>query len=367
MKYSFNIDEKSLFVGVKNNFSRGHSATVHTPLNQAANEKNWRNDIYAFLKGYNSIDIDKIPERLKDMCLRNTTSHAKGKITHFFVFSKFLLDGIPFEVDSSFAMYVKEETDEFITNREGDSVANTHKGRQKLHYQKSLIYTSDGYKIDNNKVLDSILEVNGGFAYVVNGFEVDTEEKTLNFKTTMIGLEGVLLSNVFISKKGVGKKLLVDGALLQMGIPHISKGVITNEEKNKFFETLEKIQESSRTNGKIGEEYVVNNIKKILKKDAVTDINHVSKDYPQSPFDIECIVDDKKLYIEVKSTKGEKKEFYMSKGERLFMERYQDNYLLILVTNINTRHKKVSQYRKKEIVNEEIMRQELQGIKFIVK
>ena len=44
MKYYFDIDEKSLFVGVKNNYSKGHSATVHTPLNQAAKEDNWRND-----------------------------------------------------------------------------------------------------------------------------------------------------------------------------------------------------------------------------------------------------------------------------------------------------------------------------------
>ena len=367
MKYYFDIDEKSLFVGVKNNYSKGHSATVHTPLNQAAKEDNWRNDIYAFLKGYDSINIDSIPERLKEMCLRNTTSQAKGIITHFYVFSNFSLDGMPFEADCSFAMYVKEETDDVIINREGAAVANTHKGRQKLHYQKTLAYTSDGYNIDNNKVLNRIIEVNGGFAYVVNGFEVDTENKSLNFRTTMIGLEGVLLSNVFISKKGVGKKLLVDGTLLQMGIPHISKGVISKEEKNKFFETLEKIQESSRANGRNGEEYVINNIKKILKKESIKEIRHVSNDYPQSPYDIECVVDDKKLYIEVKSTKGEKKEFYMSKGERLFMEKYQDKYLLILVTNVNTRHKKPFQYHRDDIINEEIMRQELQGIKFIVR
>ena len=46
MKYSFNIDEKSLFRGVKNDYSKGQSPTVHTPLNQSNDQRKWRNDIY---------------------------------------------------------------------------------------------------------------------------------------------------------------------------------------------------------------------------------------------------------------------------------------------------------------------------------
>lgn len=366
MRYPFKIDEKSLFVGVKNDYSRGQSATVHTPLNQAKNKKDWHNDIYDFLEGYNS--IENLPERLKDLCLKKTTSKAPAKIVHFCVFSKFSVDGVHFDVDKSFAMYVKEETGDIIKKRVGVLTANTHKGRQKLHYPKNFAYCSDGFNIDNNVVLKKILEVNGGFAYVVNGFDYDDQTETLNFRTTMVGLEGVLLSDVFIRKKGVGKKLIVDGTISQMGISNIPKGIISDEEENKFLETLEKIQESSRANGRIGEEYVINNLTKILRMEFTTPPIHISDSYPLSPYDIECTLNNgNKLYIEVKSTQGSKKEFIMSKGERQFMDKYCDRYLLILVTNVKAKNKKHFKYRREEIMNDDIMRKDPQGIKFIVR
>lgn len=368
MKYSFVIDEKSLFRGVKNDYKKGQSATVHTPLNQSQDKNKWRNDIYDFLKGCESEDkVDGLPELLKVKCLKKTTSKASGQIIHFYVFSNFTLDGIPFDADYSFAMYVKEETSKSIVKRNGLTTVNTHLGRQKLHYPIAFAHMSDGYNIDNRKVLDKILEVNGGFAYVVDGFEYDTETQILDFKTTIIGVEGVLLSNVFKRKKGVGLKLLVDGISMdQPSLISTTKKILTEEENKAFFETLDKIQESSRSNGQIGEEYVYNNIKKILGAEP-EEKTHISKKYPQSPFDIECIIDGEKKYIEVKSTGGEKKVFYMSKGERKFMDMYKQRYLLVLVTNVKSKHKKYSVYERKEIMDSSKMEQECQSIKFFVK
>lgn len=368
MKYSFVIDEKSLFRGVKNDYKKGQSATVHTPLNQSQDKNKWRNDIYDFLKGCESEDkVDSLPELLKAKCLQKTTSKASGQIVHFYVFSNFTLDGVPFDAESSFAMYVKEETSKSIVKRNGLTTANTHLGRQKLHYPIAFAHMSDGYNIDNRKVLDKILEVNGGFAYVVDGFEYDTETQILDFKTTIIGIEGVLLSNVFKRKKGVGLKLLVDGISMdQPSLISTTKKILTEEENKAFFETLDKIQESSRSNGQIGEEYVYDNIKKILGAEP-DEKTHISKKYPQSPFDIECILDGEKKYIEVKATGGEKKVFYMSKGERRFMDKYERCYLLVLVTNVKSKHKKCSVYERKEIMNSSKMEQEYQSIKFIVK
>ena len=362
MKYSFDIDEKSLFKGVKNDYKKGQTATVHTPLNQSKDKKKWRNDILNCLNEYKSVNIDRLPETLKDKCLKQTTSSASGKIVGFYVFSDFSLDGVPFQERFSFAMYIKEETSEYIIKRDGSKTKNTHLGRQKLHYPLSLSHITDGFNIDNNKVLNKILEVNGGFAYVVNGFDIDTDTKTLNFKTTMIGPEGVLLSNVFKRKKGVGSKMLVDGILDQIGIAPIAKYDLSKEEKNSFIVTLKKIQESSRASGRTGEEYVYNNINKIFTSNSIKHIIHVSQKYPQSPYDIECIVDDKKMYIEVKSTKMESKTFYMSKGERKFMEKYEENYLLVLVTNVNSQKKRLFKYIREDI---EHMKQEIQGIKYI--
>lgn len=367
MIYSFDIDEKSLFRGVKNDYKKGQTATVHTLLNQAKDEKKWRTSIYEFLNGYSSKSIDSLPDVLMDKCLSKTTSKAESKLVYFYVFSKFSLDGIPFDADASFAMYVKEEISPTIIKRNGSIADNTHYGRQKLHYPISLFYQADGFNIDNKLVLNKILAVNGGFAYVVNGFDIDTETETLNFRTTIIGLEGVLLSNVFKRQKGIGVKLLIDGINLDKGVFVTSTNEFLSDNENKmFFATLEKIQQTSRNNGKIGEEYVLDNIERIIgiKPDQKV---YVSEKYPQSPYDIECIINGRKLYIEVKSTEQDKKTFYMSRGERRFMDKYDEFYLLVLVTNVKSNNKKSFKYKRKDIMNENKMMQEHQSIKFIVK
>lgn len=367
MKYSFDIDEKSLFRGVKNDFSKGQSPTVHTPLNQSNDKKKWRNDIYDFINGYTSEDVNSLPVILKEKCMPKTTSKASSIIVGFFVFSKFTLDGEPFETNRSFAMYVKKETSKIIVQRNGEITDNTHLGREKLHYPISLSHITDGYNIDNKIVLDKILEVNGGFAYVVNGFDVDTETNTLNFKTTMIGPEGVLLSNVFKRKKGVGVKLLVDGISLdKSSILSTSNKILTKEENEAFISTLEKIQRSSRLSGAMGEDYVYDNIEKIIGR-IPEEKRHISKLYPLSPYDIECKVNGETIYIEVKSTKDSRKFFYMSKGERRFMDKYEQHYLLILVTNVVSNHKRAIKYQRKDIIDSKKMEQECQSIKFIAK
>lgn len=367
MKYSFNIDEKSLYRGIKNDYKKGQTATVHTPINQSKDKNKWRNDIINFINGYQSENINDLPKTLLDKCLKKTTSEADSIIVSFFIFNKFSVDGTPFDSNSSFAMYVKEETSKTIIKRDGTKVSNTHCGRQKIHYPITLSHYSDGYNIDNLKVIDTILKINGGFAFVVNGFDIDKETKALNFRTTMVGTEGVLLSNVFVRRKGIGTKLLVNGLLDRIGVPHISKEEITDEEQKNFIDTLQKIQISSRKSGKAGEEYVLMNINKILGTQNVKDLFHISNKYPLSPYDIECVADGRKVYIEVKSTISGNKVFYMSRGERKFMNKYQDNYLLILVTNVNSNKKRHNKYYHKDIMNENIIKQEPQSIKFIVK
>ena len=251
--------------------------------------------------------------------------------------------------------------------RNGEMTENTHLGRQKLHYPISLAHISDGYNIDNKKVLDKIIDVNGGFAYVVNGFVFDTDTKILNFKTTMIGPEGVLLSNVFKRKKGVGVKLLVDGIGLESSNLDLTQNnILTKEENRTFISTLEKIQKSSRSNGLIGEEFVYNNIEKIIDMKP-EEKRHISKLYPLSPYDIECKINGETIYIEVKSTKDNKKVFYMSKGERKFMEKYEQHYLLILVTNVVSNHRKAIKYQRKDIMDPKKMETEYQSIKYIAK
>lgn len=365
MIYSFDIDEKSLFRGVTNDYKNGQSATVHTPLNQSADRDNWRNDIYSFLEGYSSENKLDLPDVLKDKCLRKTTSRAESEILYFYEFSHFSLDGIPFYVDASYAIYVKREISQTIEKRDGLKGINSHFGREKLHYRIDLSHKADGYNIDNHKVLDAIFEVNGGFAYMVKGFDVDTEKKTLNFRTSLIGLKGVLLSNVFRKKKGVGSKLLIDDStFIKHSLDSHKNNDCSEEAIDAFYDTIEKIRISSKTSGRLGEEYVFNNIDKILGTE-IKDPVYVSQKYPQSPYDIECVLNDKKVYVEVKSTKGDKKVFYMSRGERRFMDKYAHSYVLVLVTNVTSKPKHVN-YRRDDIMTEKKMLQEPQSIKFIV-
>ena len=63
--------------------------------------------------------------------------------------------------------------------------------------------------------------------------------------------------------------------------------------------SYELINKSRSENGKIGEEYIYQ-----LLLEKLTDENelyHTSLDYPQSPYDMEYIINGEKKYIEVKS------------------------------------------------------------------
>ena len=339
------IDEKSLFFGLYNNYTRGQTATVSTPINQSANPNRWHLDIVEI---YNKgISSEKIPEHLKDKCTRKTTSSANTKVVELFEFDDLYFNGTNLNTDSSFAMYIKEEIDKEITNRDGKKTKNTHFGRKKLHYPITLNYKTDGFNIDNKAVLNAILNQNGGFAYVVNGFEVDIEKRKLNFLISMIGLKGVLLSSAFMIKKGVGKKLLLDE--LDFEAQDIVNDVII-EIPREIQDTVEfnQLNKIKVENGKLGEEYIVKNFKKYFGED-VEEIYHTSKYYPTSPYDIEYTKNGTKRYVEVKATSGTKKVFNLSNGEIKFMNKYKDNYTLVLVTEVKNDFPKVFSYDCKKI------------------
>ena len=45
MKFRFKIDEKSLFYGLYNDYAKGQTATVSTPINQSKDPNKWHKDI----------------------------------------------------------------------------------------------------------------------------------------------------------------------------------------------------------------------------------------------------------------------------------------------------------------------------------
>jgi hypothetical protein len=358
----FKIDEKSLYFGVKNDYVRGETPTVATPLNQSRNPSKWHKDVFDFIA--KDPGLTKLPAMLVKRCTPKTTSKAKSNIVHFYEFKKLLVDGVPLHANASFGMYVKEETDSLILSRTGQMVTNTHKGRLKLHYPMGLLFKADGFNIDNNRVLNAILDLNGGFAFIVRGFEVNLDDMSLNFLTSLIGVAGIFTSSVFKIGKGTGKKLLVSGFDSSANDISGDSGFAVDpnfqaSDGNIHFSDLDK---AKAENGKLGEEYVLSNIYKLIDK-SVKDVYHTSKDYPTSPYDIEYTLNGVKKYLEVKATSGTKGIFNMSSGEIKFMKHYKDNYLLILVTEVREKFPKTKSFICDKILK---LKKEYPSIRFIV-
>lgn len=350
-KIKFKIDEKALYYGIYNDYAIGEVMTSSTPINQSRDPNKWRKDIIKFMGC--GLEESHIPEGLIRQLTRKTTSQAQTRINQLFVFRNITIDGKPLNTDYSFAIYVKEEIDPIIVRRDGTTGPNTHLGRLKLHNPSNIRYGTDGYNINNKQVLEAILNQNGGFAYIVRGFEVDTETKTLNFITSLIGLKGVFLSNVFKKKKGVGKKLLIDEINLEAqdistdSVVLISSSSFNNQTSEVAFDQLRATQAE---NGKLGEQFIYDNLSNYIDG-PIEDLYHTSKYFPTSPYDIEYIdKNGEKQYIEVKSTSGNKGVFNMSSGEIKFMNQYQDRYLLILVLNVRSTMPNVKKYIQSQIL-----------------
>ena len=362
-KIRFKIDEKSLYYGIYNNYDKGEVMTSSTPINQSKDPNKWHRDIINFMES--GLDTgETIPEGLLRQLTRKTTSLAKTRINHLFVFKKITFNGVRLNTPFEFAIYVKEEIDEIIKRRDGTFGPNTHLGRMKLHYPSKIKYNRDGYNIDNKAVLQAIIDHNGGFAYIVRGFEVDLETKTLNFVTSLIGLGGIFLSSVFKVAKGVGKKLLLDEINLEAqdlatdSLVIIATNAVNNSSSELDFDALRRTQAE---NGKLGEQYIFEHLAEYVHT-SVNDLYHTSKHYPTSPYDMEYVDDEGVTrYIEVKSTSGSKEVFNMSSGELKFMKEYKDRYLLLLVTNVRSPYPNVKPFDGDRIMR---LRKEYPSVRF---
>ena len=337
------IDEESLYYGIYNDYEKGHTAAVSTPINQAKDPKKWRQGIVKMMEINPGYDVPKLPDKLVSKC-RGTK--APTELRNFYVFRDIYVDGVKIDPGAEFAMYVKEEVGKKMRSSGGKKLKNVNLGRKMLHYPITTKYLEDGFKIDNKKVLDEIISQNGGFAFVVRGFEVDPDNKDyLNFVTAAVGPKDIPQSSVFKEGKGKGKKLLVN-------LPHqevytdlidqlITDGIEEKEAEKKKGEpiNLEKVNKRRAKNGALGEDYVFSNLKTILSGKKIEDIYHTSKEYPYSPYDIDYLNSDngEKYYLEVKATEGSKKTFIMSAGEIKFMHSHADHYNLILVTKIRSK------------------------------
>lgn len=326
----FKISETSLRYGIYNNYAKGHTASVETELNQSANPKKWRYDIYK-LRNYNcKLPESNIPEGLIMTCKKSEKN--KTKVTDVFVFENILVNGEKLDVNYSFCMYIKEEISQTANILNATSNKNTHFGRQMIHYPISFDYRKDGLNINNRLVLESIMKENGNYAFVVKGFIYNPKDNSLNFLITLVGPSGILQTSVFKEGKGVGQKLKIADNL-----SYDDNVIVTCKQNYQTGETnvqLEQVNRVRSKNGLKGEEFVYGILKEKLLEDS--DLFHTSKLYKFSPYDIEYLENGTKKYVEVKATQDTKEVFNLSSGELKFMEEHKENYYLYMVTSVNT-------------------------------
>ena len=347
----FKIDEKSLFYGCINDFEKGHTQSVHTPINQSRKKEKWRNDILKLIDTNARIPDEKVSERMIYECQK--MSKSSNIVQDVFIFSNIMVDGVKLDTEKQFMMYIKKETAESIKKQNGKIGINTHLGRLKLHYPVTLKYPFDGYNVDNKAILDSILTLNKNYAYLIRGFEYNTDTETLNIITSLIGPENALLSTIFRVAKGVGRKLRTDSSMITR------EGYVykTSNDDDIEEDKYSKRNATSRANGKKGEDFAFD-LLFANKKDAY----HTSIYFPESPYDIEYIDENgKKIFVEVKSTQSDKINFRMSIYEYEFMNKYKEQYLLCMVLNVKDKFPKYKILRYEDIQK---LNKEITGFKF---
>lgn len=307
------IDIKSLHFNIKNDNQTGHTATVATPLRQGKS-------VHTELAKIREIP-ENISARSKEGLINKilSNSRADAKITDVFVFDRVSVNNILLDCTVSFCIYIREET----------NPENVHFGRQKVHYPPSLKYSDEDVEIDNKTIVKAISEVLHNYAFIIEAFEYNDITKTLNFDALIVGENNIPYSKVYRNKKGVGNKFvsvfneyadIYDTEIISLRdhlgydnvYPENFMEIVT-ENKNKAISFV--IQE--------------------LKNKGVERIRNLSNDYPYSLYDIECYKNNRKTYVIVRFTSTKNKYFNLSSNKVSFLNEFNGDVFVALVTNIN--------------------------------
>ena len=203
--------------------------------------------------------------------------------TKFPQFDKIKVNGERISSDAKFCFFTKEEVDP----------QRIQFGRIKLHYPTSLKY--DDLEIDNRKVLQSVSEALHDYAFVVNGFEYDFDDNSLNFICTIVGYNGIPYSRVFINTKGTGSKFskvsFVDDDSYDLEIVALKKLYGDEANIDSYAEKMEK-----------GRERALDLVAKYLESKGASQITIVSEEFPYSVFDFQYNLNGIAHYCLVKAT-----------------------------------------------------------------
>lgn len=271
------IDTKSLYLNIYNDNLKGHTCTVATPIVQGNSRDIALEQVY---KIPSQINFQAYPDLITRL-----TSNSKSvvKINNVFLFDKIKVNGERIAPDAKFCFFTKEEVDPL----------RIQFGRIKLHYPISLKF--DDLEIDNKKVLQAISNALHYYAFVVNGFEYDFDDNSLDFICTIVGYNGIPYSRVFINNKGTGSKFskvsFGDDDSYDLEIVALKKRYGDEANIESFSEEMEK-----------GRERAIILVAKYLESKGATQITIVSKEFPYSVFDFQYYLNGIAHYCLVKAT-----------------------------------------------------------------
>ena len=307
------IDVKSFYFNIKNDNETGHTATVATPLKQGESIHKELSRIRDIPENISS----QSRERLIGQLLSN--SRVQAKITDVFVFDKISVNGISISCDSSFCIYIREETDP-------DSF---HFGRQKVHYPYSFKYTDAEVEINNRKVMDSVSAKLNGYAYIVEAFEYAVEDGTLNLDAIIVGENGIPYSKVFLNKKGVGNKFTT--VFNEFSDTYDAEIIALREKFGYGSVTPENYLEFINSSKNIATDIVVKELFDI----GIRDIRNLSEEYPYSLYDFEYSKNGMKYFLTVRFTSTKIKYFCLPFVKRKFCADFPNTSQIVLVTDVN--------------------------------
>lgn len=324
-KIYLHIDTKSLYMNIKNDNKTGHTATVATPIKQGNTFNKELKEIYKIPK-----QIDFHDEHI----LAILKNHSKSivRVTNVFIFNKFSVNGIPFDCECCFCIFIKEEIDE----------KRKQFGRIKLHYPISLKFeTINGQVINNKIVLAALSKKIFDYAFICEGFEYDIDTDLLNFKVTIVGYNQIPYSKVFVNGKGVGKRL--NGKFNNHSESYDTE-IIRLREKYGYEITPDNFEEFDNITKKIAINLVID----FLKNKKVENIKQISLDYPYSLFDFSYEENGRTKYIIMKYTCGKLKTFSLSYESYIFMTNFRDDCQLFLINEENN-IMKINRYNSEQI------------------
>ena len=303
------IDTKSLYYNILNDNLKGHTCTVATPIKQGKAINPYLSEIYKIPK---QVDFEKSEELIREL---TKNSKSVVKINNVFVFDKLKINGHPLDVGCNFCMFTKEEIDS----------ERAQFGRIKLHYPLSI--KDVNYSIDNRKVINAISDYLFGYAFLVESFEYDFDDDSLNFNVLLVGYREIPYSKVFINNKGVGNKYIQD---IRNYIDMYDSEIIALRQKYGLDVSTKNFNDYLEKGRLIAKEKV----QKYLISIGATNIRDVSEEYPYSLFDFQYYLGGEINYCLVFATYTKKKYFNLSGYQNQFINSFP-NSTIVLVTDVD--------------------------------